>query len=498
MATWYVNKSGWNATRVFTVSGISVLPLAGDTYTNNSITYTVVGTTTSGTAPSISGYVFCTGSGAPTASGTLTKTIGNGDATITFSAYQAGGTSTTAAYLTIQGMANVAATNDSIIVGSGLYNEKVAYSSKSISFYADGNVVLDGTGLAAGYLFNAVQSYVSFAGYNSVGKWIFQNNNGSAILNCYSTLLINCTFYCSGNTYAVSCLSNANSHIMTNCVFSGQFTNAIYDSNLTYSKTVIISNCTFYNNVNSIYVYSPNATINLFNNIFSNCTTAWYLLGSINAQFNQYFNITNWKYSTTIYTAFSGVGSVQAAGYDLSSIYADPQFTDAANNIFYLKSVSSIGANIGAYPYGFTCGAANDVGSSWNIVGTADVSGPGTGWYNSDGNVTKEGGTGYFILSSGSVGVVVSPVYDLGAILTISGIDLESTQLFPTNMVDTTKTDVRPNYQTIEMRVSVTSFNQADVSPTWTEVKSNALISPLIAGRYLQLRLTLRNDDVGA
>lgn len=51
----------------------------GATYTNNANTFTVVTTIAAGTT------LLCTGTGVSTASGTLTKTSGTGDATITFS-----------------------------------------------------------------------------------------------------------------------------------------------------------------------------------------------------------------------------------------------------------------------------------------------------------------------------------------------------------------------------------------------------------------------------
>lgn len=55
---------------------------AGTTYTNNSVTFTVVVTIAASTT------LVCTGGGVPTASGTLTKTGGGaGDATITFSTF---------------------------------------------------------------------------------------------------------------------------------------------------------------------------------------------------------------------------------------------------------------------------------------------------------------------------------------------------------------------------------------------------------------------------
>lgn len=65
-----------NATFVFMIASGSAT--AGATYTNNSITYTVVETVASGT------ILRASGNGAPTVSGTLTKASGTGDATLNF------------------------------------------------------------------------------------------------------------------------------------------------------------------------------------------------------------------------------------------------------------------------------------------------------------------------------------------------------------------------------------------------------------------------------
>lgn len=62
----------------YSFAGNSISATVGATYTNNGVTFTVVGTVAS------SGYVQMSGSSAPTASGTLTKTGGTGDSTITF------------------------------------------------------------------------------------------------------------------------------------------------------------------------------------------------------------------------------------------------------------------------------------------------------------------------------------------------------------------------------------------------------------------------------
>jgi hypothetical protein len=72
MPTWRGN------TYRFTVTAANAT--AGATYTNNGQTFTVTDTITAGT------ILYCFGTGAPTANGTLTFATGIGDATITFSA----------------------------------------------------------------------------------------------------------------------------------------------------------------------------------------------------------------------------------------------------------------------------------------------------------------------------------------------------------------------------------------------------------------------------
>jgi hypothetical protein len=62
----------------------------GATYTNNSVTFTVLSTISGGTT------LVCSGASAPLASGTLTKASGTGDATITFSAVTTGAATTLA------------------------------------------------------------------------------------------------------------------------------------------------------------------------------------------------------------------------------------------------------------------------------------------------------------------------------------------------------------------------------------------------------------------
>jgi hypothetical protein len=78
----YLSGSGThNASYIFFIATGSAT--TGATYTNNSVTYTVSKTVASGL------QLIATGSGAPTPSGTLTKSGGTGDATLTFYAVRA-------------------------------------------------------------------------------------------------------------------------------------------------------------------------------------------------------------------------------------------------------------------------------------------------------------------------------------------------------------------------------------------------------------------------
>lgn len=97
-------------TYIFTITSGNAT--AGATYTNNSVTFTVVETISAQTT------LVTTAASAPTASGTLTKASGTGDATITFSAFSQNGLH----YSTPATAANSALTVDmtsAISIGSG-------------------------------------------------------------------------------------------------------------------------------------------------------------------------------------------------------------------------------------------------------------------------------------------------------------------------------------------------------------------------------------------
>lgn len=80
-------STGTRSGTIFTVTAANAT--VGATYTNNSQTFTVLATISAGTT------LFMSGTGAPQTSGTLTKSTGTGDASITFSVAQALATYTT-------------------------------------------------------------------------------------------------------------------------------------------------------------------------------------------------------------------------------------------------------------------------------------------------------------------------------------------------------------------------------------------------------------------
>jgi hypothetical protein len=81
--TWSSYATAGSIAYRFILSGVTITPAIGSTYTNNGITYTVSSVDiTAGV-----GYISATGSGAPTASGTLIKSSGVGDASLSFSSY---------------------------------------------------------------------------------------------------------------------------------------------------------------------------------------------------------------------------------------------------------------------------------------------------------------------------------------------------------------------------------------------------------------------------
>jgi hypothetical protein len=401
------------------------------------------------------------------------------------------------AKLTITGAIAVSGNDDSIIVGSGFYNETITTNRKK--FYADGHVVVDGEN-KSGVLIAIPNSYslIYFYPHTTGGSWKFINSQGTSIVsfsqgNAGHPILYfeNCSFIASGTTTSgVTTYVDYRNSISTsfvNCVFSGFSQYAAYQ-NATGGTS--LNHCIVYNCPTGIYVTAPGAgNLTIANSIFSKCTKAWYAKSAVTSDVNHYYEITNWQLFTTTWTTFA---ALQSSGRDVNSVEADPQFLDPANNVFFQLVKSGALRNIGAYSFGLARGSAYaGTDTTWKDNGvTAD----NTGWYNPDENIDIESDNVFRLY--GSSGVMWSPVYDLNAHTAVTRVDIAADQR-GTHMIDTTKTDTKPNYQTIEVRGSETTFDQDDDVITWTEVKSGIAFDA-ISCRFFQLRLTFRADDVEA
>lgn len=404
------------------------------------------------------------------------------------------------AKLTIQSALTLAVTGESIVVQEGRYNELMIIKAGTYTLYADGNVTIDGSGLGANYLvtFPAntnTAGTVSFLPISAGGNWIFRNSSGSSIVyvlqgssSTGNYVFRNCFFYSNANATGVTIGSggsfSAVTLVISGCLFSGFSTQAISSGGAT-SGSFSCTNSTVYN---CGIGFNATSGVSLSNNIMMSCTTAWQfstITGVIG--YNQYYNITNWKAAST----YTTLDLAKAAGYELGSVMEQPLFEDATNNVFYLKTASSLSRNQGAIPFGFATGSANS-DATWIVTGTAN----NTGWYSPDGKVVKNVITGFFEQVSGDSAVLYSPVYDFGSVQLVKGVNLGADQL-PPAMIDYSNLDTKPNYQTIRIRGSGNSFLQDAVSPSWNEIKTEQTIS-YISGRYIQIELVFRVDDIGA
>ena len=419
--------------------------------------------------------------------------------------------------LTISGGVSAAASGDTIIVGSGYYVNETITDAKSLTFYADGVVVCDGGNVTSYFYYFNNSIYggnngLSFTPYNAAGQWIFKNYV-NYIFRLYENVsgglqvitLNNCILDGNKNcNYAIAAASSqCYSFNLTKCIFTNFKLYGLYNP-YQYNQipSTIIVQCTFYSCGTAIFLPTTSTVlpaVSLYANIFSSNTTVLTATSS-NVVFNTYnynlyYNNTNLLNLNSV--NYTTLPAVQALGYELAGAVSDPQFVDVANNCFYLKQQHALYPNIvqvGMYPYGYTRGAANDADSNWHIIAGAGYD--NSGWYNPDGNITKNGVTGNLELTNGTSGVIWSPVIDTGIVgCKTTEIDITAIQVWPTNMIDTTISDVRPNYQTVEVRASDTIYNQNDGVLAWSEVKSNIPFTA-ISGQYLQCRLSLRTNDV--
>jgi hypothetical protein len=165
----FFTSTGTTTGYYFTTSSANAT--AGATYTNNGNTYTVLGTISAGT------QLFTSGTGAPTATGTLTKATGTGDATITFSFEMP-----IATYTTPAGAKLLKIT----IVGGGGGGGGVASSAGENGAAAGGA----GAGTSIGYIASPSATYVYSVGSGGSGGAAGGNNGSTGTQSTFGTNLM--------------------------------------------------------------------------------------------------------------------------------------------------------------------------------------------------------------------------------------------------------------------------------------------------------------------
>jgi len=261
-------------------------------------------------------------------------------------------------------------------------------------------------------------------------------------------------------------------------------------------------------------------------NAFIDCTTVLNHQGHTKAVFSQYVDSYSSNWDNNLYVGITNYGrfsdgdittfaawktQIQDAGNkydDRSSDSADSdQLCDVDNYLYYGRHgkevVGVLGHTVGARGLGI--GWSGNVNSdSWED------------WIDDDDTVVADGGSTRFdftsdeyLLKAGQSGSTLrSPVYDLGDTEDgafgnyVARVALGATDdMVGNDAISTNQAIGGDDYlqKTLEYRSSNTSFAQTDASPSWTEVEitdhNEATIES--SGRYLQIRLTFR-DDWGA
>jgi hypothetical protein len=130
-----------------------------------------------------------------------------------------------------------------IIVGSGIYNERITFVSTAVQFStieADGVVIVDGTGLAATSIYQGLANPWTWIGISFVNFGAILTHSSN-----YGCNFTNCSFK-NVNELTANQISNAvfsTRLIFTNCVFE----NLVQTSTGFYIRNVTFTDCTFIN-----------------------------------------------------------------------------------------------------------------------------------------------------------------------------------------------------------------------------------------------------------
>ena len=416
-------------------------------------------------------------------------------------------------------------TMKTIIVGTGVYNENVISSSTSyrFQFIGDGNAILDGTDLANNYAFyNCALAYIdnfTFRNYSYVSSANGQIGKPAYIRRCtilglsgahsynstnYTSIYENCTFVDYGGG------GSGYRYTFIECMFYNS--RAIASTSRYYCST---RKCIWYNTTNGTYnastmrrgsgfdqsFFSPGATWNDYDSGLGTQPVEYFTkrykeLGSSAGFYSGTTQYRSTSFTMSMNNNLSGSNNLSG---DLATFTADnaPYFN--SDMLPYQRYQANMGP---ATSFGYNADSTNilhtDGGATWTHI--------------------TESGAGFYISGSGDPqsGSIVTAVVDLGTSLPIRRIGFNWRSTDPNTMALSTHPSGSMNHTPVRYQYELKYGNSTPISTDYklfelgTQPKVDASgtgsgqpgfdsgsLSPITA-RYLQFRLTLRNNISGS
>ncbi len=413
-----------------------------------------------------------------------------------------------------------------IIVGTGVYNESIISSSTSYRFWfiGDGNAILDGSGLGTSYgFYNCYAAYIqnfTFRNYSNVSSGNTNASKPSLIMDCtiiglsgahgynttsYRSTYQNCTFIDYGGG------GSGYYYTFTECMF---YNSISIGSTLRYYCGT--ARCIWYSTTNGTYIAGSMRRSSGFDQSFFSPGATWrdYEYDSSTYYPVQHFT-DGWKEQGSGLGTYSGTQKWRSTSFSMSmndnlsgsnSLSSDLATFTADNAPYFNSSMlpyQKYQANMGpATSFGYNADSTNilhtDGGATWT-------------------NIT-ESGAGFYISGSGDPqsGSITTTVLDLGTSLPIRRIGFNWRSTDPNTMALATHPSGALNHTPVKYQYELKYGNSTPISTdyklfelgTQPKVDTNGTgsgqpgfdsgsLSPITA-RYLQFKLTLRNNISGS
>tara|TARA_R110001592_G_scaffold298861_1_gene569678 strand:+ start:304 stop:1698 length:1395 start_codon:yes stop_codon:yes gene_type:complete len=413
-----------------------------------------------------------------------------------------------------------------IIIGTGVYNENVISSSTSYRFWfiGDGNATLNGEGLGLNYgFYNCYAAYIqnlTFRNYYYVSSGNTNASKPSLIMDCtilglsgahgynttsYRSTYTDCTFVDYGGAMVGSYFT------FNDCMFYNSV--PMNNTSRYYCGT---NRCIWYSTTNGTYIAAAMRRGSGFDNSFFSPGALWkdyeYSSGTyypvqtftdgwkeLGVGLGTYSNSQKWRSVSFTMSMNDNLSGSDSLSRDLATFTADnaPYFNSD------MLPQQKYQANMGpATSFGYNADSTNilhtDGGATWT-------------------NIT-ESGAGFYISGSGSPssGSITTTVLDLGASLPIRRIGFNWRSTDPNTMALATYPSGALNHTPVKYQYELKYGNSTPISTdyklfelgTQPKVDTNGTgsgqpgfdsgsLSP-IAARYLQFKLTLRNNISGS